>query len=79
MANFHQPEGASRSRPRVSSLPEITEDQLVSMEASTHVHCPTNPVALGAGATVIVNVKTVRPRFIICHAGTNNQGFLLQL
>ena len=49
MANFHQPEGASRSRPRVSSLPEISEDQLVSMEASTHVHCPTNPVALGAG------------------------------
>jgi len=79
MANFHQPEGAGRRHPRVSSLLEIAVDHGKLVWKPVHMSRPTNPVALGAGATLTVNVKTVRPCFVVCHTGINDEGFLLQL
>ncbi len=73
--------GRGKSKPSAGVLAsgDSCGSRVISMEASTHAYRPTNPVALGAGATLIVNVKTVRPCLVVCHAGINDEGFLLQL
>ena len=67
-----------RHRPRMHLLQEVTVDcgTLYRMFRG-QVYIPTDLGALGAGDVLIVNVETVRSRFVVCFAWLDDERFVL--
>lgn len=63
----------SPNRPRMADYGRLV------LEPARRVYGRTHPMAPGVGSALIVNVEAMRPRFVVCYAGINDEGFFLQL
>jgi hypothetical protein len=71
-----------RHRPRMNLLQEVTvnrAEHYVRSSKGLSLLISTDLAALGAGDVLIVNVETVRSRFVVCFAWFDNERFVLYL